>query len=143
MAVLPQLDEREKLHFRSKNDPALHPLIDAGGDAERRCAVETLILRVAKPVISGILAHKRGRTLRSEELDDIGATVTLRLVRRLQNVPFEENAAISNFQDYVARLTYNLVHDIVRQRFPQRNRLQNRLPYVLTPDNRFLPRVAN
>lgn len=143
MAVLPQLEEHEKLHLRSRNDPALHPLIDAGGDAERQCAVETLILRVAKPVISGILANKRGRTLRNEELDDIGATVTLRLVRRLQNVPFEEKASISNFEDYVARLTYNLVYDILRQRFPQRTRLKNRLQYVLTRDKRFLTWVVN
>lgn len=142
MAVLPQVVEREKL-LRSKNDPALHPLIDAGGDAERQCAVETLILRVAKPVICGILAQKRGRSLRNDDLDDIGATLTLRLVRRLQNVPFEENASISNFEDYVARLTYNLVYDILRQRFPERTRLKNRLQYVLTRDQRFLTWVAN
>jgi len=96
-----------------------------------------LIVHEAKPIVDGILARSRKDALRTEDLDDISANVSLRLVRRLQTIPGAASEAIANFGDFVARLTYNAVHDVLRRRFPQRTRLKNRLRYVLDGDQRF------
>jgi RNA polymerase sigma factor (sigma-70 family) len=132
------LDERDKRAVLSANDPTLRLLIEASSDADREQAIERLIVREAQPIIDGILARSRSDTVRSEDLDDISSDVQLRLIRRLQSVPAAESNAISSFGDFVARLTYNAVNDVLRNRFPQRTRLKNRIRYVLERDDRFM-----
>jgi len=132
------LDERDKRSVLSANDPTLRLLIEASSDAEREQAIERLIVREAQPIIDGILARSRSDTVRSEDLDDISANVQLRLLRRLQGVPAAESNAISSFGDFVARLTYNAVNDVLRHRFPERTRLKHRIRYVLEHDDRFM-----
>ena len=119
-------------------DPVLRPLIDAPDDAERQRALEAVLVDRARPIISGVLGMTRGTPLGRDESDDIAATVTLRLVRRLRRVADGEAPAIGSFGDFVARLTYNALYDFLRTRFPERTRLKNRLRYVVRKDGRFV-----
>ena len=66
------------------------------------------------------------------------ATVHLRVIGRLQALCEAPDDAVAAFEDYVATLTYNVLHDHLRRRYPERTRLRNRLRYVLTRD----PRLA-
>jgi DNA-directed RNA polymerase specialized sigma24 family protein len=120
------------------NDPVLRPLLDAPDEAERQRALEAVLVERARPVISGVLGTTRGTSLGRDEADDIAATVTLRLVRRLRRVADGEAPAIGSFGDFVARLTYNALYDFLRTRFPERTRLKNRLRYVARNDGRFV-----
>ena len=61
--------------------------------------------------------------------------LNLRLIGKLRLLGTEQGS-IRQFEDYVATLTYNTVHDFLRRRFPQRGRLKNRLRYVLERDAR-------
>jgi hypothetical protein len=131
------VEERDRLQLLSENDPLLHPLIQAGDDAQRELAIESLMVLAAKPVIATVLARNRTSALRAEDLEDVAATVALRLVRRLQLVPFDSRKAIARFPDFVASLTYNGVYDVLRRRFPERSRLKNRMRYVMSRDERF------
>ena len=73
--------------------------------------------------------------MREQDAEDVIATVTLRLIRKLRMLEAEQGS-IRQFLDYVATLTYNTVYDFLRRRFPERSRLKNRLRYVLTRDPR-------
>ena len=115
------------------NDPLLRDLIEARSEAERQRAIER-ILAEARPVLASVLARNRSGAFRRDDVDDVAATVMMRLVRRLQMIP---DSPIANFKEFTARLAYNGVYELLRRRFPQRTRLKNRLRYVLTRDDRF------
>jgi hypothetical protein len=118
------------------HDPLLSPLLAAQDAEARDCAIETLIVQHAQPVIRAILGQFRG--VGPEDLDDVSSTVALRLVCKLRQVDAAEEKGISRLRDFVASLTYNAVYDVLRRRFPRRTRLKNRIRYALSRD----PRLA-
>ena len=83
------------------------------------------LLRRADPVIRRTLASRRG-LLGAADLDDLRSEVLLRLVRRLTN---GGSADILDFEDYVAGVTFHVVDDSMRRRYPERARFANRLRY--------------
>jgi DNA-directed RNA polymerase specialized sigma24 family protein len=131
------MDAASKQDVLTRNDPLLEPLIAATDDQVRSRHVETLVVELAGPLIRKIVARcaRSDRQLREQDAEDVIATVTLRLVRKLRRLG-SESETIRQFQDYVATLTYNTVYDFLRRRFPERSRLKNRLRYVLTRDPR-------
>ena len=82
------------------NDPLLEPLIAADNDTARDAVVESIVRR-AEPLIQSIIGRYRGR-LPPEVLEDIRSTVTLRILRRLRDVPGSEGMAIASLDDFVA-----------------------------------------
>ena len=118
------------------NDHRLEALIRADGSALER-AVEQIILE-AKPVVDSILSrYARSRSVLSrEDAEDVRATVHLRLMLKLRQVPQTPEEAVRNLRGYVARLTYNAVSDHLRTRFPERALLKRRLRYALNHDRR-------
>ncbi len=96
-------------------------------------AIEVLLLDDARRVVRRVLLSSR-RNVREEDFADIASTVNLRIVRRLRRLDQEP---IANFADYVATLTYNVIYDFLRSRYPQRTRLKNRIRYALKKDGRF------
>lgn len=133
------MDERIKQALLARNDPRLRRLIAAAGEDERAAAIEELITGHARPLAEQVIArHRRSEPLAAAaDAEDIAATVLLRLVRRLQAVPFAWDAAIERLDDFVATLAYHAVYDFLRRRFPARRRLKSRLRYLLTHDARF------
>jgi DNA-directed RNA polymerase specialized sigma24 family protein len=131
------MDAASKQDVLTRNDPLLEPLIAATDDQVRSRHVETLVVELAGPLIRKIVARcaRSDRQLREQDAEDVIATVTLRLVRKLRRLGSESDT-IRQFQDYVATLTYNTVYDFLRRRFPERSRLKNRLRYMLTRDPR-------
>lgn len=133
------MDERDASPLLTANDPLLAPLIRAASEDARRLAIELLLVHHARPVIDRVLARYRhsDRLLGEQESEDIAGTVVLRLLRRLQEVPFEEAAAIERLADFAATLTFNALYDFMRRSFPERTRLKNQVRYVVTRDARF------
>src|SRR5882724_10988447 len=76
-------------------------------EAARERAIEALLLDDAREVVRRVLRSSR-RSVREED-----------------------------FADYVATLTYNVIYDFLRSRYPQRTRLKNRIRYALQKDDRF------
>ncbi len=132
-AVASSPDPRER-----PGDPLLEPLRLAVSDEARTREIEHVLVRVARPLAEQILSRsfRAGSVLRQYDADDILSTVMLRLVSRLGTLERGEQAPIDDFQSYVASLTYNTIHTFLRELFPQRTRLMNRLRYVLTHDDR-------
>ena len=133
------MDERDVDELLNANDPVLWPLIASESDDARRAELETLLTRHALPVVRQIVSRQQSANgpLRAQDAEDIASTVTIRLVRKLQRVPFESGEAIERLSDFAASSTFNAVHDFMRRHFPERTRLKNRVRYVLLRDARF------
>jgi RNA polymerase sigma factor (sigma-70 family) len=117
------------------NDPRLGPMVDSGGaEAEIERVLET-----AAPLIRKIVSrYFRTGGDPSQDADDLVASINLRLLHKLRRMPSGSGEEIQDLDKYVAMLSYNVVNDQLRRRFPERTRLKNRVRYVLTHD----PRLA-
>ncbi|HYC90413.1 MAG TPA: hypothetical protein VEO54_14445 [Thermoanaerobaculia bacterium] len=111
----------------------------APDEEPQRDELETLIVDHALPTIRTVVRRFAGSNslVPHAELEEITATVTLQLVRKLRAGDSVEDEAIRDFEGYVATLTYRTIYDVLRERFPERTRLKNRLRYLLTHDDRF------
>lgn len=120
-------------------DPVLRPLNQATDDVSRQRELERVIVEHATPIIQTVIARftRSEGMLRRDDAEDVVATVSLRLVRKLQAGETGEDDAVRDFENYVATLTYNTIHDYIRQRFPERSRLKNRIRDLLNTDERF------
>lgn len=140
--VLETMEDRDQLDRDRRvlaNDPLLRALIVSGSGEESRSALERIVTMHVLPVIRRIVQRQshQDRSVRMQDAEDIMSTVVLRLVRRLQRIAFEEDQAIEQLADFTATSTYNVIHDFLRRHFPERERLKNRVHYVLTHDARF------
>ena len=116
------------------NDPRLAPLIGSGGaEAE----IERLLVDVAAPLIRRIVSRHGGGRL-AADLGDLESMINLRLLHKLRRLAETPAAGIEDLERYIATVSYNVVNDHLRRRFPERTRHKNRLRYVLTHD----PRLA-
>jgi len=119
------------------NDPVLLPLLTAIDEPSRRRALETVIVERVQPVVAGVLSRYRPPSVRIEDSEDLAATIGLRVVRRLQRLIAIADEPIESLNDYVATLSYNVIYDFLRRRYPERSRLKNRLRYLFRCDARF------
>ena len=118
------------------SDPTVMPSVELDG-ATRAQQIESLILDHAKPTMERIITHfLYASSLQEADAHDVVATVTLRLIRKLQAPEISERDPIRQFDSYVARLTYNTIYDTIRRRFPERTKLKNRLRYLASSDRR-------
>ena len=116
------------------SDPRLVPLIaSAGAEAE----IERLLLDVAAPLIRQIVSRYGGGCLPAD-VGDLESMISLRLLHKLRRIAASEAEGITDLERYVATVSYNVVNDYLRRRFPERTRHKNRLRYVLAHD----PRLA-
>jgi hypothetical protein len=122
--------------LKDLNDERLAVLIDAPDDDARTAAIEA-ILGDVRPIIGQVLRYAKGSLL-AEDLEDIQSVVNLHLFRRLELAPLYEDDAIRSLDAFVAVLTYNAIHDLLRRRFPERTRLKRRLRYLFAHE----PRLA-
>ncbi|HEX7152037.1 MAG TPA: hypothetical protein VF618_11165 [Thermoanaerobaculia bacterium] len=100
--------------------------------AERE--IERLLIG-AGPLIDRIVTRAASAgSIRFDDMEDVAATTALRLLRKLRRVSLGEDEAVSDLESYVATLTYNVINDHLRRRFPERARLRNRLRYALLND---------
>lgn len=97
----------------------------------RDAEIEDTVARV-RPIVVQILARAcRVNRLRPDDADEVHAAAMLRIVRRLQTDDIDDVDA------YVATLTRNALHDLIRARYPQRARLKKRLRLLLGDEARF------
>jgi RNA polymerase sigma factor (sigma-70 family) len=117
-------------------DPRLVPLTASGGaEAE----IEHLLVGVAGPLIRSIVSrYVRDGGCLPADAADLESMISLRLLHKFRSIAASPHDAIEDVERYVATVSYNVVNDYLRRRFPQRTRHKNRLRYVLTHD----PRLA-
>jgi RNA polymerase sigma factor (sigma-70 family) len=131
------MGERDLDDLRAANDESLWPLIATDSDEQRRDELETLLTRQVLPVVRKIVAQRQYGRLGPQDAEDIVSSVILRVMRKLQRVPFERADAIERLTDFAASTTLNAIRDFMRRHFPERARLKDRVRYILTRDRRF------
>jgi RNA polymerase sigma factor (sigma-70 family) len=107
--------------------------------------LEKLLCEHALPLVKQIIRAKlrlypRGADDHRElqDSEDISNEVTLQLIKRLRE--FKANRAGEDFNDfrgYVAVIAYNACYGYLRQKYPERYRLKNKLRYILTHQKGF------
>jgi RNA polymerase sigma factor (sigma-70 family) len=125
-------------------DELLVPFLQEEDDEASQRLLTHLISRHAEPIIQSITRHKfRGppeRTtanLQGLDAEDVHAEILLNLLSRLLDLKKNRQNPIANFRSYVAVISYNACHKYLRQRYPKRHSLKNRLRYLFTHEAAF------
>ncbi len=129
-------------------DPLLLPFLQATDEAVSQRVVERLVHEHAEPVIQGVIRRKMGVSLRSrlsgrqsedeQWAEDVRGEVIVQLLTRLRDLKSRPNGEIiSSWRGYVAVTAYRACDKHLRQKYPQRWSLKNRLRYLLTHQSGF------
>ena len=117
-------------------DPLLRPFLEAADEAESQRLLGELIAEHVRPLARDIarrlctpLAASQSQIV---DVEDISSEVVIQLVNRLHDLrDHPELPAVANFRGYVATIAYNTFNHHLRQKYPERCRLKNRVRHVL------------
>ena len=129
-------------------DELLVPFLQAADEDTSQRLLAHLISRHAEPIIQSITRYKlRGpperetANIQGLDAEDIHAEILLNLLSRLLDLKKNPHLnPIANFRSYVAVISYNACHKHLRQRYPKRHSLKNRLRYLFTHEAAFVLR---
>lgn len=120
-------------------DALLTPYLCASLESEAETCLTQLLSVHAAPIMAGIIrrqfqVHGAGKhNARSQETEDLHSEIVVQLLARLRDSKLQPGGdEIGDFRSYVAVVTYHACHQHLRQKYPQRWRLKNRLRYLLT-----------
>lgn len=124
-------------------DPELRAFAGASDGLQAERELAALIDSRVTPLVRTIVTRKlrdfgSPRRFQAEDLEDAVADALLVLVARIRRVrEAPDAAAIERLDDYTATVAYSTCARHLRQRYPERARLKNRLRYVLEHDAQF------
>lgn len=125
-------------------DPLLWPYWQAKDEDEAQFFAAQLVREQLEPVISSIVKRKLSGwlSLRSEETTDVQSEIILHLLQRLRQLRRDNpEPPIKDLQAYTAVTSYRACAAFLRQRYPNRWRLVNRLRYLLDSQPQFVLRI--
>ena len=122
-------------------DPVLLPFTSTVSEEEAERLLEELASVHAEPLIKRILRRRLGRVpgrarhRESQDLEDVAARVMLQLLGRLRVLRSgADDKGIDSFRSYVIAVTVRGYHQYLRERYPRRHRLKNKLRHLVTTD---------
>lgn len=129
-------------------DPLLVPFLEAASEAEAQRCLDRLLRDHLDPILQGILwsrwrvsPHRlRGccETPREREAQDVYSEAIVQMVEQLRaGRAGRARAPVSNFRAYAAVLVFRACHHILRDKYPQKAHLANRVRGVLTRQPEF------
>lgn len=130
------MEDKDKWPLLAGNDRSLAPLLLAADENARTAALETLLTTRVQPLINRILSRYQS-FLSPADTEDLASSVALRLVRRLHRAGDLAQRPIADLDGFAAKLTYNVIYDLMRRRYPETAKLRTRLRYLLSHDSRF------
>ena len=111
----------------------LQSFLRAPSEPESQCLLGELLANHAEPISRRILRGKLRDFRQSQDAEDLGSEVRLKLLKQLSQLRDNGNQhPIRDFASYVAVVTYHTWDEYLRQKYPQRARLKNKLRYFLT-----------
>lgn len=125
-------------------DALLTPYLCAALESEAETFLTQLLSAHAAPIMAGIIRRQlqvygAGKNnARSQEAEDLHGEIVVQLLTRLRDSKLQPGGdEIGDFRGYVAVVTYHACHQYLRQKYPQRWRLKNKLRYLLTHREHF------
>ena len=125
-------------------DQLLLAFIEATDEVQADNCLASLIDEHAVPIVKEILGsslHFRfdnnGSAL-TQDASDLFNEIIANLLSRLRHIRSDRlQGAIADFRGYIAATAYNACNLYLRQKYPRRSRLKNRLRYLLSHDAAF------
>jgi RNA polymerase sigma factor (sigma-70 family) len=112
-------------------DPALTPFLEAATDTAASLALEAVLGGDTDALIREVVRRElRGSMAGAGHLDDVASEVRVSLVRKLWALRRGRGEPIENMRAYVARAAEHGCYSFLRQRYPERARLRNRIRYA-------------
>jgi hypothetical protein len=125
-------------------DHLLLQFIEATDETQADLWLVTLIDEHAVPIVREILGsslrfHVNSNSAAStQDANDLFNDIITNLLSRLHNLRGDRaQGAITDFRGYIAATAYNACNHYLRQKYPRRSRLKNRLRYLLSHDATF------
>jgi DNA-directed RNA polymerase specialized sigma24 family protein len=120
----------------SQSDPSLLPFLDASDAPEEAVALARLNAEQIEPTIRRGLGYKVG--FARPELEELYNDIQLRLLKRLRALKQDPAGnQIVNLRGYVATVTRNTCDEYLRQRYPLRRSLRDRVRRHLLSHSEF------
>ena len=125
-------------------DQLLLAFIEATDEGQADRCLASLIDEHAVPIVREILGsslhfhlHVNG-TASTQDANDVFNDIVANLLSRLRHIRTDRaQGAITDFRGYIAATAYNACNLYLRQKYPRRSRLKNRLRYLLSHDATF------
>jgi len=129
---------------RASMDQLLLTFLEAKDEAEADRCLASLIDEHAVPIVKEILGsnlrfhlHTNGAAS-TQDGSDLFNDIIANLLSRLRSLKSDQpQGAIADFRGYIAATAYNACNLYLRQKYPRRSRLKNRLRYLLSHDAAF------
>lgn len=126
-------------------DPLLTPYLESPDDDAADGCLAELLTQHAEPVLNSILRKKLRASLRSDDGSpdnqnalEVRSDIHLHLLAELQSLRAQPaGKVIGNFRSYVAVVAYHACYEHLRQKYPRRHSLKNKLRYLLTHQAEF------
>jgi RNA polymerase sigma factor (sigma-70 family) len=125
-------------------DQLLLTFIEATDEEQSDRSLTHLIDEHAKPIVKEILNSSLHLYVdfngpsSSQDAGDLFNDIIVNLLSRLRHIKSDPTGdVITDFRSYVAGTAFNACSLYLRQRFPRRSRLKNRLRYLLSHDGDF------
>jgi hypothetical protein len=121
-------------------DEILSPFLQEENAAQAERLLAQLVVEHADPIIEKIIRSKLHASLspidgseQNQNALEVRSDVHVRLIAGLRSLKAERSARpIRDFRGYVAVVAYNACSHYLRQKYPRRHSLKNRVRYVLT-----------
>ena len=125
-------------------DQLLLAFIEATDEEQADRCLASLIDEHAVPIVKEILGsslrfHLASNSAAStQDANDLFNDIIANLLSRLRHIRSDRpQGAIADFRGYIAATAYNACNLYLRQKYPRRSRLKNRLRYLLSHDTAF------
>ena len=115
-------------------DTLVQEYLEPHADPAAADALGALICCQTDPIIRSIVGYRLGGSGETaQDIDDVCSEVMLALLGRLDDLRAQEAGFAGDFSGYVAVSSYNACSSYFRHRFPERERVKNRLRSLLKP----------
>ena len=125
-------------------DHLLLEFIEATDEDQADLWLVTLIDEHAVPIVREILGSSlrfhlsNNRAASTQDANDLFNDIIANLLSRLRKIRCDRaQGAVTDFRGYIAATAYNACNLYLRQKYPRRARLKNRLRYLLSHDATF------
>jgi RNA polymerase sigma factor (sigma-70 family) len=125
-------------------DHLLLQFIEATDEEQANLRVATLVDEHAVPIVREILGSRlrfhvnNNRAAATQDANDLFNDIIISLLSRLRAIRNDRaQGAVTDFRGYIAATAHNACNLYLRQKYPRRSRLKNRLRYLLSHDETF------
>jgi hypothetical protein len=121
-------------------DPLLLPFIDAVDEVEANRILERILKEDTSPIIDHVIAAfgRFPSPQDAQQLSELSGQVLVSLIARLRQFRADRTTKpIGSWRAYVATATRHACDEYLREKYPNRCRLKNRLRYLLTHQSGF------